>query len=100
MDDTFKHLADNREKRDGSVVAWVCVTSFLKDWDDHGFLPSCRELAEFKTAVEKTCQTFRDSRSAKFKKGSWNIVKPSGFVCLEGGQDFVDFGWSSFEEGE
>ena len=27
MDDTFKHLADNRGKRDGSVVAWVCVTS-------------------------------------------------------------------------
>ena len=37
------------------------MTSFLKDWDDHGFLPSYRELAEFKTAVEKTCQTFRDS---------------------------------------
>ena len=36
----------------------------------------------------------------KFKKGSWNIVKLSGFVCLEGGQDFVDFRWSSFEEGE
>ena len=76
------------------------LCDFLKDWDDHGFLPSCRKLAEFKTAVEKTCQTFRDSRSAKFKKASWNVVKPSGFVCLEGGQDFVDFSLSGFEEGE
>ena len=70
MDDTFKHLADKREKRDGSVVTSVCVTFFPKDWDYHGFLPSCREIAEFKTAVEKTCQIFRDSRTEKFKKAS------------------------------
>ena len=80
MDDTFKHLADNREKCDGLLVAWVCVTSFPKDWDYHGFLPRCRELDEFKTAVEKTYQIFRDSRTAKLKKASRNVVKPSGFV--------------------
>ena len=39
-------------------------------------------LLSSKLRFEKTCQTFRDFRSAKFKKGSWNVVEPSGFVYM------------------